>query len=48
MISIASKEIEFSRLYKRLNILSLILVIISLGMLSIKGLNLGVDFKGGT
>jgi len=48
MISIVSKEIEFSRLYKRLNILSFFLVILSVAMLFIKGLNLGVDFKGGT
>ena len=31
-----------------MNILSIILIIFSLLMLSIKGLNFGVDFKGGT
>jgi len=42
------KEIKFSNYYKRLNIISLILVILSLFIILIKGLNLGVDFKGGT
>jgi preprotein translocase subunit SecF len=43
-----SKDIKFSRFYKKLNILSLILVFFSILILSFKGLNLGVDFKGGT
>ena len=42
------KEIKFSNFYKKLNIISLILVILSLVIILIKGLNLGVDFKGGT
>ena len=42
------KEIKFSNFYKKLNIISLILVILSLVVILIKGLNLGVDFKGGT
>ena len=42
------KEIKFSNFYKKLNITSLILVILSLVVILIKGLNLGVDFKGGT
>jgi len=42
------KEIKFSNFYKKLNIISLILVILSLVIILLKGLNLGVDFKGGT
>ncbi len=40
--------IKFNKYYTRLNILSLILVIISLILLTFKGLNFGIDFKGGT
>ncbi len=43
-----SKEIKFTNYYKRLNYLSLFLFIISIFILFFKGLNLGVDFKGGT
>ena len=43
-----SKDIKFSFLYKKLNILSLIFIIFSIVVLLLKGLNLGVDFKGGT
>ena len=42
------KEIKFSNYYKKLNILSLLLIILSIIVLLFKGLNLGVDFKGGT
>ncbi len=42
------KDIKFTNYYKRLNILSLILIILSIIVLIFKGLNLGVDFKGGT
>ena len=42
------KEIKFSYFYKKLNILSLLFVILSIFVLLFKGLNLGVDFKGGT
>ena len=42
------KDIKFSHFYKKLNILSLILVFLSILILSFNGLNLGVDFKGGT
>ena len=42
------KDIKFSRFYKKFNILSLILIILSILVLLFKGLNLGVDFKGGT
>ena len=43
-----SKDIQFSKFYKKMNILSFILICSSILVLSIKGLNLGVDFKGGT
>ena len=42
------KDIKFSNYYKRLNLLSLTLIFLSLLILFFKGLNLGVDFKGGT
>ncbi len=48
MISTKLREITFSNFYKRLNVLSFVLVILSIGILLVKGLNLGVDFKGGT
>ena len=42
------KVIEFNKYYKHFGILSLILIVISLFFLFFKGLNYGVDFKGGT
>ena len=48
MIFKMSKDIKFSYFYKKLNILSSILIIFSILVLLFKGLNLGVDFKGGT
>jgi preprotein translocase SecF subunit len=48
MILKISKDIKFSNFYKKMNIFSLILIILSISVLLIKGLNLGVDFKGGT
>jgi len=42
------KNIEFTHFYKKLNLLSLILIVFSVLFLLFKGLNLGVDFKGGT
>ena len=48
MILKVSKDIKFSYFYKKLNILSLIFIIFSILILLLKGLNLGVDFKGGT
>ena len=48
MIFKISKNIKFTHFYKKLNILSLILIILSIAILLFKGLNLGVDFKGGT
>ena len=40
--------INFNKFYKLFNLLSLSLVIISILLLFFKGLNFGVDFKGGT
>ena len=42
------KTIYFNKFYKSFNILSGILIIASLVFLVFKGLNFGVDFKGGT
>ena len=42
------KTIQFNKLYKQLNLTSLILIFVSLFLLIFKGLNYGVDFKGGT
>ena len=40
--------IKFNRFYTQFNIASLVFVIISLCFLVFKGLNFGIDFKGGT
>ena len=48
MILKISKDIIFSKFYKKLNLISLIFVILSLSFIFFKGLNFGVDFKGGT
>ena len=40
--------IAFNKYYNNFNFLSISLVIISLFLLSFKGLNFGIDFKGGT
>ena len=40
--------IAFNKYYNKFNILSLSLVIVSLLLLFFKGLNFGIDFKGGT
>jgi preprotein translocase SecF subunit len=42
------KNIEFSKYYTKFNIFSLVLVFLSIVIISFKGLNFGVDFKGGT
>ncbi len=42
------KEIAFNKLYKLFNLVSIFLVLISISLLIFKGLNYGVDFKGGT
>ena len=41
-------NISFNKFYRKFNILSFILIVISLVFLIFKGLNYGVDFKGGT
>jgi len=43
-----SNDFKFSYFYRKLNILSSIFIIFSILVLLLKGLNLGVDFKGGT
>jgi len=43
-----TSDIKFSYFYRKLNIFSSILIILSILVLLLKGLNLGVDFKGGT
>jgi len=43
-----NRNLPFNKFYKIFNILSLSLIIISLLLLVFKGLNYGVDFKGGT
>ena len=48
MIFKLPKDIKFSYFYRKLNILSSIFIILSIIILVFKGLNLGVDFKGGT
>ena len=48
MIYEISKDIKFSNYYKKMNIFSSILIFLSILVLLFKGLNLGVDFKGGT
>ena len=40
--------IAFNKFYNQFNILSITLVVISLCFLIFKGLNFGIDFKGGT
>ena len=43
-----NNKISFNRFYKLFNYLSLFLIIASLCLLLFKGLNYGIDFKGGT
>ena len=40
--------IKFNRFYNQFNIFSSLLIIVSLILLIFKGLNFGIDFKGGT
>jgi len=42
------KTIDFVKYFKKFNIISLVFILLSLGFLFFKGLNYGVDFKGGT
>ena len=48
MIFQIPKDIKFSKFYRKLNIFSLVFIFLSIFILFFKGLNLGVDFKGGT
>ena len=48
MIFKINKNIMFTNFFKKMNALSLILIFLSILILIFKGLNLGVDFKGGT
>ena len=40
--------IAFNKYYNKFNVLSILLVVVSLILLTFKGLNFGIDFKGGT
>ena len=42
------KDIKFNRFYNLFNLISIFLIIVSIILLIFKGLNFGVDFKGGT
>ena len=42
------KNIQFNKFYKQFNVISIFLIVASLFLLVFKGLNYGVDFKGGT
>jgi len=42
------KKIPFNRFYKLFNFTSILLIVVSIFLLFFKGLNFGVDFKGGT
>jgi len=42
------KKIPFNRFYKLFNFTSILLIAVSVFLLLFKGLNFGVDFKGGT
>jgi len=48
MIFKLSKDIKFTNFYIRMNFFSSILILLSIFIILFKGLNLGVDFKGGT
>ena len=43
-----NRNIPFNKFYKLFNLVSIFLVVISIMLLFFKGLNYGVDFKGGT
>ena len=42
------REIFFNKYFKPLNLFSIIFIVVSVIFLFFKGLNFGVDFKGGT
>ena len=48
IFNLSIKDIKFTNFYKRFNIFSLILALLSAVTILFQGLNLGVDFKGGT
>ncbi len=48
MIFKLPQDFLFTNHYRKLNIMSLILIVLSLIVILFKGLNIGVDFKGGT
>jgi len=48
MINIYNSEIKFLNHYKKFYFISILLILISIFSLVNKGLNLGIDFKGGT
>ena len=48
IFNLLTKKIMFTNFYTRFNILSLILATLSTIAILFQGLNLGVDFKGGT
>ena len=48
IFNLSIKDIKFTNFYKRFNIFSLILALLSALTILFQGLNLGVDFKGGT
>jgi len=48
MIKENFKNFSFSKYYRKFNFLSLLVIILSVYFILFKGLNLGVDFKGGT
>ena len=48
IFNLSIKNIKFTNFYKRFNIFSLILALLSAFSILFQGLNLGVDFKGGT
>ena len=43
-----NKSVPFNKFYKLFNIISSLLIVLSIVLLIFKGLNFGVDFKGGT
>ena len=48
MILNLTTNIKFSNFYKKFNLLSLFFIIFSFSIISYQGLNVGVDFIGGT
>lgn len=43
-----STDFDFPRLWKRVGVVSVILILVSLGSLATRGLNLSIDFEGGS